>query len=259
MEAEAAVAIVQAGHAPGAVLLIRRAERAGDSWSGHWSLPGGRRDPEDPDALHTALRELAEECGIRLTPDHLQAPLPPTLARRQTPPYLLVAPFLFRVDAEPATTLDPREAAHSIWMPVSDMLDPRRHALRPVPGRPSSMLFPSIELDGPPLWGFTYRLLTDWLGLNCPGESGLHAAETVLRFLTSLGVPMSYVWKEGTAAVRGPIPVAEVLSEFGKPGTHVSALNCLEVTPEQIRILGPEFEEYRIISDTSEFPRTPRA
>jgi 8-oxo-dGTP diphosphatase len=70
-EPEAAVAIVQAGSPPGSILLIRRSEREDDSWSGHWSLPGGRRDPDDPDILHTALRELAEECGIELSRDHL--------------------------------------------------------------------------------------------------------------------------------------------------------------------------------------------
>ena len=30
------------------------------------------------------------------------------------------------------------------------------------------MRFPSVELDGTPLWGFTYRLIADWLGLATP-------------------------------------------------------------------------------------------
>src|SRR5262249_5144561 len=151
-------------------------------------------------------------------------------------PYLLVAPFLFRVDAELDTTLDPREAVHAIWIPVSELLDQERHALRAVPGRPSSMLFPCIELDGPPLWGFTYRLLTDWLGLGCSADAGFKAASTVLDFLTSHGLPLDCGWKERVARVKGPIPAAEVLSRFAAPGAHVSALNCLEVNPQQIRI-----------------------
>jgi 8-oxo-dGTP pyrophosphatase MutT (NUDIX family) len=254
MEPEAAVAIVQAGLPPGSILLIRRAEREDDSWSGHWSLPGGRRDPGDPDLLHTALRELAEECGLELTRDHLQSALAHTLARRRVGPYLLVAPFLFRADRELPTTLDAREAVSSLWMPVSSLLDPARHILRAVPGRPDSMLFPCIELDGPPLWGFTYRLLTDWLGLSCTGQSGLQVARAVLEFLTAQGLPSAGEWR-----IKGPIPVAAVLARFARPGPHVAAINCLEVSPERIRILGPEFEEYLITSDTSESPRTPLA
>ena len=48
-DADAAVAIVHARDAAASVLLIRRAERESDPWSGHWSFPGGRREPEDGD------------------------------------------------------------------------------------------------------------------------------------------------------------------------------------------------------------------
>jgi len=64
-EPQAAVAIVSARQPRESVLLIRRSERGDDPRSGHWSFPGGRRDPEDPDLLHTALRELEGECGTR--------------------------------------------------------------------------------------------------------------------------------------------------------------------------------------------------
>jgi len=51
-------------------------------------------------------------------------------------------------------------------MPLSRMLDPSQHAMRPVPGRPADVLYPYIELNGTPLWGFTYRLIREWLGLG---------------------------------------------------------------------------------------------
>jgi 8-oxo-dGTP pyrophosphatase MutT (NUDIX family) len=99
-EPQAAVAIVRARVPRESILLIRRAERQDDSWSGHWSFPGGRRDPDDLDLLHTALRELEEECGIRLDRKHTGATLPPVLARRRAGPFVLVAPFVFDVDDE---------------------------------------------------------------------------------------------------------------------------------------------------------------
>ena len=60
----AAVALVLVP-APDSLLLIRRAERAGDPWSGQIGLPGGRRDPGDPDLLATALREAADTVESR--------------------------------------------------------------------------------------------------------------------------------------------------------------------------------------------------
>jgi 8-oxo-dGTP pyrophosphatase MutT (NUDIX family) len=164
-EPDAAVAIVRARAPEDSVLLIRRAEREGDSWSGHWSFPGGRRDPEDPNLLHTALRELEEECGIRLGPEQLEAALPHRFARRRVGRFLLVAPFLFRVDLALPAVLNPLEAVEALWLPLSVLRDPARHGVHSVPGLPSEMQHPALELNGAPLWGFTYRLIADWLGL----------------------------------------------------------------------------------------------
>src|SRR6266496_2904631 len=111
-EPEAAVALLHARAPAESVLLMRRAEREGDSWSGHWSLPGGRREPGDSDLLDTALRELEEECGIRLARGDLECVLPNRVVGRRVGRYFLVAPFVFRIAGELATVLDPLEAAH---------------------------------------------------------------------------------------------------------------------------------------------------
>jgi len=165
-EPEAAVAVLHAIEPEESVLLIRRAERADDPWSGHWSFPGGRRDPEDPDLLHTALRELEEECGIRLGREHFETALPPMLAGRRAGRFVLVAPFLFRVPGKLPVFLHPPEAVEAQWTPLEILRDPARHARQCVPGQPKEMQFPAIELNGVPLWGFTYRLIVDWLGLR---------------------------------------------------------------------------------------------
>ena len=165
---DAAVAIVHARGPDESVLLIRRSERDDDPWSGHWSFPGGRCDPEDRDPLDTALRELAEECGIFLTRQQMEITLPHRQARRITPPYVLVAPYVFGVSAELPTVLDPREAAAALWVPLRDLRDPARHEMKPVLGRSPATLFPCVQLAGTPLWGFTYRLIADWLGIPMP-------------------------------------------------------------------------------------------
>jgi 8-oxo-dGTP pyrophosphatase MutT (NUDIX family) len=218
-DAEAAVAIVHAlDH--DSVLLMRRAEREGDSWSGQWSCPGGKREPADVDLLHTALRELEEECGVRLTRGDLAEAMPVRLARRRVGRFLPVAPFVFRIETELATILDPMEAAHAEWVPLAWLRDLNRHRLREVPGIPAGTYFPAVDLDWAPLWGFTYRLLCDWLGLIPPGEP----AEVVARFVQE----------------RGLSDVARLC----EPGPAVLGINRIEVKPDEIRILGPRFEEY---------------
>ena len=259
-EPEAAVAILRTCGPDSTILLIRRAHREGDAWSGHWSLPGGRRDEADIDLLATALRELEEECGIRLLREQLSEALPPMIARRRTGPFLLVAPFVFDIETELPTMLDATEAAGALWIPQSMLLDPARHSLQGVPGMPTEMRFPAIDLPGAPLWGFTYRLLVDWLGVvRCEGSNiGFAVARAVLEFLLSKGLVLRMPWQRrvagngeesGTvhvAGVCGAIPVRAVIEHLSAPGAYVAKVNRVEVRPEYVRIYGLEFEEYLI-------------
>jgi 8-oxo-dGTP pyrophosphatase MutT (NUDIX family) len=255
----AAVAIVHARGPEESVLLIRRAERENDPWSGHWSFPGGRCDPQDSDLLETALRELAEECGIRLDRRQMEAALPPTNAGRRLGRVVLVAPFLFRVDRVLPTTPDPREAAEALWIPLGVLRDPARHGLRPVPRLPSEMAFPAIELNGTPLWGFTYRVISDWLGLHAgrpsPEEAGFESACVLLNYLLARGLKLRQEWMDPAggapslrkvAAVEGEIPVQEVLAHFSAPRAQFPGMHLLEVRPDQVRVVGLAQEEYLI-------------
>jgi 8-oxo-dGTP pyrophosphatase MutT (NUDIX family) len=274
-EPEAAVAIVRAREPRESILLIRRSERKEDSWSGHWSFPGGRRESGDPDLLHTALRELEEECGIRLDRAHLEAELPPVLARRRTMPFVLVAPFVFSVEGELPTVVDPREAVEAVWHPQSVWCDPAQHSLRAVPGLPADWLFPAIDLNGVPVWGFTYRLATDWLRL-LPGQGpieghGFAIACSMLDLLRSHGLRLKRGWEDRmvqpsalqpgmarpgiadgqaskVATVEGIIPVELVSARFAAPGRLFPCINFIEIRPEYIRVVGLAFEEYLILA-----------
>lgn len=57
-------------HGDPEVIFIKRASRAGDRWTGHVALPGGKRDPEDADDKAAAIREASEEIGLDLTADN---------------------------------------------------------------------------------------------------------------------------------------------------------------------------------------------
>jgi 8-oxo-dGTP pyrophosphatase MutT (NUDIX family) len=249
-DADAAVAIVHARGAADSVLLIRRAERESDAWSGHWSFPGGRCEAEDSGPLQTALRELEEECGIRLACERLQAVLPPALARRRVGRHLRVAPFVFAIDGEQRPALDAREAVEAVWAPLRSLRDPARHALLPVPRFPPELRFPAIDLNGVPLWGFTYRLIADWLDLNPHErpieEAGFGAARALLDGLIAHGCVLDHGWADRAAAIDGPIPVDVVWAQVSKPAEHIPWVNMVEVRPDRVRLVGLAFEEYFI-------------
>ena len=155
------MAIVQAQEH---LLLMRRRESESDHWSGHWCFPGGRRHAEDAVLLATALREMREECGVDLQRESLIAELP--VGRAGSPErYVLVKPFVLSMPAPLPIVPHEAEMAEARWVPFEHLRDLPRHAPRAVPGQPVDRLVASFDLPPLPLWGFTYRLACEWLGV----------------------------------------------------------------------------------------------
>ena len=157
----AAVAIVLAPD-PDALLLIRRAERLGDPWSGHMALPGGRREAGDADLLATAIRETSEEVGVELTPAELAGSLEDVVPRTPVLPPIAVRPFVFLRDSRPALTLN-SEVTSATWVPLAHLLRPDTHHLVRLEISGSSRLVPAYELSDAIVWGMTERILTQLL------------------------------------------------------------------------------------------------
>jgi 8-oxo-dGTP pyrophosphatase MutT (NUDIX family) len=172
----AAVAlVVRAADAEAELLLIRRAVRGGDPWSGHVALPGGRADPGDPDPLATAVRETREEVGIDLAgAGRWLGALPPVHPRPGAPP-VVVRPYVFVVP--PGTSARPNhEVAEAAWIPARELLAPgaaAEHLHEPAGGAP--LRFPALAARGFLVWGLTHRILLDFLELYAASvERGSH-------------------------------------------------------------------------------------
>ncbi len=101
-------------------LLILRARRAGDRWSGHVALPGGRRHPGE-DLLATALRETLEETSVRLTRDDLVGELDDLLPRSVGAPRVVVRPFVFALPEKPRTVPHEAEVAAVRWAALDEL------------------------------------------------------------------------------------------------------------------------------------------
>jgi len=164
MKAEAAVAVIHVRRPRPAVLLVRRAEVAGDPWAGHWAFPGGRHEARDPDLLATCRRETREECGFELRRADLAGELPLARAGNHVGSPVMVAPFLWHLVERPALAPDPREVAAVRWLPLVEFERDHDHRRGPVNPRDRSRTHPHLMLDGTPLWGFTYEVLRRTFG-----------------------------------------------------------------------------------------------
>jgi 8-oxo-dGTP pyrophosphatase MutT (NUDIX family) len=160
--AAVAVVLYDAGDAAGVrVLLMRRAERDGDPWSGHVSLPGGRYELEDGNLLATAIREAREEMAIDLSALRLLGNLDSLHPRTSGPTGIEVTPFVFATDR----ALDPHtsaEAAAVFWMPLALAAG---GTLDGTYTHTSGMAFPSWTYEGHTIWGLTMRILGSILEL----------------------------------------------------------------------------------------------
>ena len=154
----AAVALIVAP-SPDALLLIQRAERPGDPWSGHMALPGGRRDPEDHDLLATALRETWEEVGISLARESLVGALTDVVPQTPTLPPIAVRPFLLAVPSRPTLILNP-EVAAATWVSLEELLRPEAHQEVCVDIQGHNRKVWAYLFDAGLVWGMTERILT---------------------------------------------------------------------------------------------------
>lgn len=147
---------------PDAILLIRRAERAGDPWSGQMGLPGGRRGAEDVDLLDTAIRETVEEVGVSLARPALVATLDDLTPRTVHLPRIMVRPHVFVLEARPELVPNP-EVAAAHWVDLEALLAPGVYGEWDVPALDRTMRFPGYRLPEGIVWGMTERILTPFL------------------------------------------------------------------------------------------------
>ena len=160
----AAVAVILVPD-PEAVLLIRRADREGDRWSGHMAFPGGRWSPGDSDLLATARRETHEEVGVDLSEARLLGQFDDLAPRTPTLPPVIVRPFVLVLESR--QPLVPNgEVAGARWTPLDELFEPGVYRPFEFELGGTRMLLPGYHLDQGLVWGMTERILTPLLSLG---------------------------------------------------------------------------------------------
>jgi len=130
-----------------------------DNHPGQVSFPGGRRDPEDPDLLTAATRELAEELSIQ---PHQHCPLC-RLRSRCVISHYYVTPFVSLIDPAAQIIPDPGEVAYAFEVPLAHLATPgtQTEVTREMFG--AERVFYAWEHGGETIWGATGRIIADFL------------------------------------------------------------------------------------------------
>jgi 8-oxo-dGTP pyrophosphatase MutT (NUDIX family) len=126
------------------------------------ALPGGRRQPDDPDLVATAMRESAEEVGLALGLEHFAGSLDDVVPRTPVLPPIAVRPFVFVLPGRPPLTLN-AEVAAVAWWPMDLLLQPGAQEFVRLDIRGQSRDFPAYRVDEAVVWGMTERILTSLL------------------------------------------------------------------------------------------------
>jgi len=144
------------------ILLIRRAERVDDPWSGQIAFPGGRYDVGDQGLEATAIRETREETGVDLSSAEPLGALDDLYPRTSLLPPVVVRPFVFAMTRR--TPLVPSdEVQRAFWLPLRRLSEPGVRREVTVTVRGGAHTLPAYLVDDEMIWGMTERILTPFV------------------------------------------------------------------------------------------------
>ena len=142
------------------VLLIKRAERAGDPWSGQIAFPGGKTQSGDRSAMATAVRETMEEVGVALST--AAQFLGYGLVTTTHTGTMDVIPSVFELK-EGVEVKANEEVASYRWVDLHDLTAPSAQSTYHFSAQGRRADMPAISVGDYVVWGLTHRILTTML------------------------------------------------------------------------------------------------
>jgi 8-oxo-dGTP pyrophosphatase MutT (NUDIX family) len=142
------------------VLVLQRAATMRNH-AGQPAFPGGGTDPQDADAVATALREANEEVGLDPAGVEVLARLPELYIPVSS---FVVTPVLaWWRHPHPVHPRQPAEVAHVARLPISELVDPaNRIRVR----HRSGWIGPAFQVRGLLVWGFTAGVIATLLDIG---------------------------------------------------------------------------------------------
>ncbi|WP_137819581.1 MULTISPECIES: CoA pyrophosphatase [unclassified Pseudomonas] len=166
---EAAVLVpITRSDAPELVLTLRASGLS--THGGEVAFPGGRRDPEDRDLIHTALREAQEEIGLPAGLVEVIGPLSSLVSRHgiRVTPYVGVVPDYVEYQANDG------EIASVFTVPLAFFRDDPREMTHRIDYLGHSWYVPSYRYGEYKIWGLTAIMVVELVNLLYDAGIALH-------------------------------------------------------------------------------------
>lgn len=159
----AVVLMIHATEGHPSILFIERTSHIGhDKHRGQIAFPGGKLEANES-LKECALREMDEEIGIRLSPDHPVKALTPLYVSVSN---FIIHPFVAIQDTIPIPIPNPEEVSAVIDSPLTEIQD--RYTIHRKDIRVRDMVLknvPHYKLGEHTLWGATALIFAEFLAL----------------------------------------------------------------------------------------------
>lgn len=145
------------------VLMIERAQRDGDRWSGQMAFPGGMVDPADRGALDAALRETREEIGLDLRQHGRLLARLSDVSPRSRPGigrFMVITPYVYQLEQLPPLALN-HEVASLLWVPLATIADGAQRQIMEYRGEGAVRQIPYYTVAGKRVWGLSLQMLDE--------------------------------------------------------------------------------------------------
>jgi 8-oxo-dGTP pyrophosphatase MutT (NUDIX family) len=153
----ASVAVMLEDDGDPKTLLIRRAEKEEDPWSGQIAFPGGKRMEGDSSLRDTAVREAWEEVGVDLSKSAHFLGYFGSFRTHTGTMDVVPAVFLLRERVQPV----PNDEVKSFrWVSLNGVLDPASRTLYRPKDYATAGGVPAFSMGDYVVWGLTYRIVS---------------------------------------------------------------------------------------------------
>lgn len=166
MKRSAVAMILQVREGELHIVMIKRADREGDPWSGQMAFPGGRMDKTDAHGYAVAVRETDEEVGLSLGPqDRCIGRLSDLNARPHKGAFgMAVSPFVFHLERDVVFTPN-YEVAEVVWVPLEFLLDTDNREEMVWEYKGVKIPMPCYMYQGRRIWGLSLMMLDELMDL----------------------------------------------------------------------------------------------
>lgn len=127
--------------------------------SGQIAFPGGKIEKTDESYLHAALRETHEEVGIASNQIEILGALSEVYVLASN---FMVYPFAGLLNEIPSLTLEQKEVANTLEVPLYKFFEPGIIKEKPIKNALGfTLMAPYYDLDGKVLWGATAMMVSE--------------------------------------------------------------------------------------------------